>query len=63
MARASARLRTTCLCTWLSGGTSITTSPRSMRLAGKPAPRLEAALLVIALLDRRELGEMVGAAN
>ena len=29
MTRASAPLRTTCLCTWDSGGTSMTTSPRS----------------------------------
>ena len=29
IARTSARLRTTCLWTWLSGGTSMTTSPRS----------------------------------
>ena len=52
--RASARLRTTCLCTCDSGGTSITTSPSSCVWQDSRRPGCKPALLVVALLDRGE---------
>ena len=56
MARASASLRTTCLWTWESGGTSMTRSPRICVWQERRRPAGKPALLVVALLD---LGEAV----